>query len=49
MGTGIRHRRSAQGRIGELDDEDSGYGIVYFGTIVRHHVNAEFHFDRYDP
>ena len=30
-----------QGRIGELDDEDSGYGIVYFGTIIRHFTNAD--------
>ena len=30
-----------KGRIGELDDEDSGYGIVYFGTIIRHFTNAD--------
>lgn len=30
-----------KGRIGELDDEDSGFGIVYFGTILRHYMNAD--------
>jgi hypothetical protein len=30
-----------KGRIGELDDEDSGYGIVYFGSIIRHFTNAD--------
>jgi len=24
-----------------LDDEDSGFGIVYFGTILRHYMNAD--------
>jgi hypothetical protein len=29
-----------KGRIGDLDDEEDGNGIVYFGTIFRHHSSA---------
>jgi hypothetical protein len=33
-----------KGRIGELDDEDDGLGIVYFGTLQKYHTSANIPF-----